>query len=85
MMNNPKQPLQSKEVHDLAIKTTLQLSLTAKSDKVQVVDLLNVVLFAAAFRTSINQACQALESAPHPTTVRNQLSEQLSDFMGTLV
>ena len=80
MMNNSKHTLQSKEVHDLAIKTLLQLSLTAKSDKVQVVDLLNVVLFAAAFRTSINQACQALESAPHPTTVRNQLSEQLSDL-----
>jgi hypothetical protein len=68
--------LNSHHVHQLAIHILNQLPLQARRGKVQ----LNVLLFAAASRISINQACQQLEGAPSGPTVLGELARQLDDL-----
>jgi len=80
MFDTPKNTLTSENVHNLVVKSLLELPLQAKGKNVSVIDLLNVLLFAATWRTSISEACDSLQNAPHPTTVRRYLSEQLSDL-----
>ena len=58
--------LQRQDVYNLAIQTLSHLPLVANSDQVQVTDLLEVVIFAAASRLSIHQTCQDLDGAPGP-------------------
>lgn len=72
--------LKTNHVHELTIQLLSQLPLEARGDKVQVADLLNVLVFAAAFRTSIHQACQDLEGAPTGATVLGELARQLADL-----
>jgi hypothetical protein len=56
------------------------LPLKARGDRVQVRDLLHVVVCAAASRLSINQACHDLDGAPSGATVLGELATQLSDL-----
>ena len=72
--------LQRQDVYNLAIQTLSHLPLSANSEQVQVANLLEVVVFAAASRLSINQACQDLDGAPSGATVLGQLATQLSDL-----
>lgn len=72
--------LNSYQVHQLAIHILSQLPLQDRGGKVQVTDLLNVLLFAAASRTSIHQACQQLEGTPSAATVLGELARQLNDL-----
>jgi hypothetical protein len=70
--------LERQDVYTLAIETLSHLPLKAQSDQVQPTDLLEVMVFAAASRLSMNQACQDLEGAPSAVTVLGQLATQLS-------
>jgi hypothetical protein len=72
--------LNSHHVHQLAIHILSQLPLEAPGPKVQVSDILNVLLFAAASRASINQACQQLEGAPAGATILGELARQLDSL-----
>lgn len=72
--------LNSRDVHELTVQLFGKLPLEARGDKVQVDDILNVVVFAASLRISINQACQDLEGAPTGATVLGALASQLSDI-----
>jgi hypothetical protein len=72
--------LQSQDVYNLAMQTLSHLPLSAKGEKVQPTDLLEILVFAAASRLSINQACHDLEGAPSGATVLGQLANQLSDL-----
>ncbi len=72
--------LQRQDVYNLAIQTLSHLPLVANSDQVQVTDLLEVVVFAAASRLSVHQACQDLDGTPSGATVLGQLASQLSDL-----
>ena len=56
--------LQRQDVYNLAIQTLSHLPLSANCEQVQVANLLEVVVFAAASRLSINQACQDLDGPP---------------------
>jgi hypothetical protein len=76
----PQYTLQRQDVLNLAIRTLALLPLTACGEHVQVNDLLHVLVFAAASRTSVNQACQELASAPTGQTVLGQLASQLADL-----
>ncbi len=69
--------LQRQDVYNLAIQTLSHLPLRAKGEQVTVTDLLEVVMFAAASRLSINHACRDLEGAPSGGTVLGQLAAQL--------
>jgi hypothetical protein len=72
--------LERQDVYNLAIETLSHLPLEAKGDQVHPTDLLEVVVFAAASRLSMHQACQDLEGAPSAVTVLGQLATQLSDL-----
>ena len=72
--------LQRQDVYNLAIQTLSHLPLKAQSEQITVTDILEVVVFAAASRLSINQACQDLEGTPSGVTVLGQLATQLSDL-----
>ena len=72
--------LERQDVYNLAIQTLSHLSLKARGDQVQPTDLLEVLVFSAASRLSIHQACQDLEGAPSAVTVLGQLATQLSDL-----
>ncbi len=70
--------LESEEVHRVAIELLSRLPLMAHG-QIPVYALLNVMIFAAAFRTSINEACGSLEGAPSPSHVLGELTQQLDD------
>ncbi len=72
--------LQRQDVYNLAIQTLSHLPLKAQGEQVTVTDILEVVVFAAASRLSINHACQDLEGAPSGVTVLGQLAAQLRDL-----
>lgn len=72
--------LNSDHVHKLTVQVLDQLPLTARGDRVQVADLLNVLVFAAASRISINQACQDLEGTPCGATILGELDRQFNDL-----
>jgi putative transposase len=71
--------LNSNDVHELTVHLLSELPLEARGDKVEVEDLLNVVVFAASMRISVNQACQTLEESPSGATVLGELARQLHD------
>ena len=72
--------LQRQDVYNLAIHTLSHLPLSAKGDQGKVTDLLEVAVFAAASRVSINHACRDREGAPSGGTVLGQLAAQRSDL-----
>jgi putative transposase len=76
----PQYILKRQDVLNLAINTLAHLPLMARGEQVQVTDLLHVLVFAAASRISVNQACQDLGSAPTGQTVLGELAAQLDDL-----
>lgn len=76
----PQYTLERQDVLNLAINTLAHLPLMARGEQVQVPDLLHVLVFAAASRISVNQACQDLGSAPTGQTVLGELASQLCDL-----
>lgn len=76
----PQYTLERQDVLNLAINTLARLPLYARGEQVQVTDLLHVLVFAAASRISVNQACQDLGSAPTGQTVLGELATQLDDL-----
>lgn len=72
--------LNSDDVHELTVQLLSQLPLEARGDEVQVKDLLNVLVFAASLRISVNQACQALAESPTGATVLGELARQLDNL-----
>lgn len=76
----PQYTLERQDVLNLAINTLAHLPLMARGEQVQITDLLHVLLFAAASKMSINQACQDLGSAPTGQTVLGELATQLADL-----
>ena len=80
MINENKNSLKGKDVHNFATKLLCMLPLTAHGALYKVTDILNVVIFAAAFRTSINQASLSLQGAPCASNVLRRLTVQLQDL-----
>ena len=76
----PQYILERQDVLNLAINTLAHLPLMARGEQVQITDLLHVLVFAAASKMSINQACQDLGSAPTGQTVLGELATQLADL-----
>jgi hypothetical protein len=87
----PQYTLERQDVLNLAINTLAHLPLRARGEQVQVTDLLHVLVFAAASRISVNQACQELDSAPTGQTVLGELAtqfanlDQLEELLNTLL
>jgi hypothetical protein len=57
------------------------LPLSACGALVKVTERLNVVIFAAAFRTSVNQASLSLQGAPDESLIFNVRIEKRRDFL----
>jgi len=79
MSTYPQYTLQSQDVYNFTIHTldTLPLSMPGI---IQSRDLLRVLVFAAASKLSVHQACHQLERAPSGPTVLGTLACQLSDL-----
>ena len=79
MSTYPQYTLQSHDVYKLTLTTldTLPLNMPGA---IQSRDLLRVLVFAAASRRSVHQACDQLEGAPSGPTVLGPLSGQCSDL-----
>src|SRR5215813_237506 len=69
----------SHDVYKLTINTLDTLPLTMPG-AIQSRDLLRVLVFAAASRLSVHQACDQLECAPSGPTVLGNLASQFSDL-----
>lgn len=79
MSTYPQYTLQSQDVYKLTINTLDTLPLTMPG-AIQSRDLLRVLVFAAAARLSVHQACDQLEGAPSAPTVLGTLASQCSDL-----
>jgi Transposase DDE domain len=79
MSTYPQYTLQSHDVYTLTI-TTLDTLPLKMPGAIHSRDLLRVLVFAAASRLSVHQACQQLERAPSGPTVLGTLASQLSDL-----
>jgi putative transposase len=79
MSTYPPYTLQSQDVYKLTI-TTLDTLPLHMPGAIHSRDLLRVLVFAAASRLSVHQACQQLERAPSAPTVLGTLADQLSDL-----
>jgi len=79
MSTYPHFTLQSADVYKFTINTldTLPLSMPGA---IQSRDLMRVLVFAAASRVSVHQACEQLERAPSGPTVLGNLASQFSDL-----
>jgi len=79
MTTYPQYTLKSQDVYTFTINTldTLPLEMPGA---IESRDLLRVLVFAAAARLSVHQACEQLEGAPSGPTVLGTLSRQLSDL-----
>jgi hypothetical protein len=79
MSTSPQYTLKSQDVYKFTIQAldTLPLEMPGV---IQPQDLMRVLVFAAASRISVNQACQQLERAPSAPTVLGALAQQLSDL-----
>lgn len=79
MSTYPHFTLQSQDVYTVTINTldTLPLKMPGAIPRQ---DLLRVLVFAAASRLSVHQACEQLERAPSGPTVLGNLSSQFSDL-----
>lgn len=72
--------LHSGDVQGFVMQILCRLPLVAPGTKYRVADILNVLIFAAAFRTSVNQASSDLQEAPCPSFVLGELRAQLDDI-----
>jgi putative transposase len=81
MSTYPQYTLKSQDVYTFTINTLNTLPLTMPG-AIQSRDLLRVLVFAAAARLSVHQACQQLERAPSGPTVLGTLADQLHDLDG---
>jgi hypothetical protein len=79
MSTYPQYTLKSQDVYKLTINTLATLPLTMPG-AIQSRDLLRVLVFAAASRLSVHQACDQLERAPSGPTVLGNLASQFSDL-----
>jgi hypothetical protein len=79
MSTYPQYTLQSQDVYKLTISTLDALPLNMPG-AIQRRDLLRVLVFAAATKLSVHQACHQLERAPSGPTVLGTLAQQLSDL-----
>jgi putative transposase len=79
MSTYPHFTLQSADVYKFTINTldTLPLKMPGA---IESRDLLRVLVFAAASRLSVHQACEQLERAPSGPTVLGNLASQFSDL-----
>ena len=79
MSTYPQYILQSQDVYNFTINTldTFPLQMPGA---IQSRDLLRVLVFAAASRLSVHQACEQLERAPSGPTVLGNLASQCSDL-----
>ena len=79
MSTYPQYTLKSQDVYTFTIHPldTLPLSMPGA---IESRDLLRVLVFAAASRLSVHQACQQLDRAPSGPTVLGTLAGQLSDL-----
>jgi hypothetical protein len=80
MIYENKNTLKGKDVHNFTINLLCMLPLIARGTFVKVTDILNVVIFAAAFRTSVKQASISLQGAPCASYVMRKLTSQLNDL-----
>ena len=79
MSTSPQYTLKSHDVYKLTINTLDTLPLTMPG-AIASQDLLRVLVFAAASRLSVHQACDQLERAPSGPTVLGTLSSQFQDL-----
>jgi hypothetical protein len=79
MSTYPQYTLKSHDVYTLTINTLATLPLTMPG-AIQSRDLLRVLVFAAASRLSVHQACDQLEGAPSGPTVLGTLASQFRDL-----
>jgi hypothetical protein len=79
MTTHPQYTLKSQDVYTFTINTldTLPLHMPGA---IESRDLLRVLVFAAASRLSVHQACDQLERAPSGPTVLGTLASQFSDL-----
>jgi hypothetical protein len=79
MSTYPQYTLKSHDVYTLTINTLATLPLSMPG-AIQSHDLMRVLVFAAASRLSVHQACDELERAPSGPTVLGTLASQFSDL-----
>jgi hypothetical protein len=79
MSTYPQYTLKSQDVYTFTINTLAALPLSMPG-AIQSRDLVRVLVFAAASRLSVHQACDQLERAPSGPTVLGNLSSQCSDL-----
>lgn len=79
MSTLPQYTLKSQDVYKFTIQTLETLPLEMPG-VIQPQDLMRVLVFAAASRGSVHQACGQLERAPSAPTVLGTLAPQLSDL-----
>jgi hypothetical protein len=79
MSTYPQDTLKSQDVYTFTINMLDTLLLTMPG-ATQSRDLLRVLVFAAASRLSVHQACDQLERAPSGPTVLGTLARQFSDL-----
>jgi putative transposase len=75
-----KNSLKGKDVHNFATQLLCMLPLAAHGVLYKVTDIFNVVIFAAAFRTSINQASLSLQGAPCASYILRELTNSLDNI-----
>ena len=79
MSTYPQYILKSQDVYNFTINTLDTLPLNMPGT-IQSRDLLRVLVFAAASRLSVHQACDQLEGAPSGPTGLGTLASQCSDL-----
>ena len=79
MLTYPQYTLKSQDVYNFTINTLDTLPLRMPG-VIQSRALLRVLVFAAAAKLSVHQACHQLERAPSGPTVLGTLAGQLSDL-----
>ena len=79
MLPSPQYTLKSQDVYKFTIQTLDALPLEMPG-VIQPQDLMRVLVFAAASRTSVHQACEQLERAPSGPTVLGTLADQFTDL-----
>ena len=79
MSTSPQYTLKSQDVYKFTTQTLDALPLDMPG-VIQPQDLMRVLVFAAASRTSVHHACEQLERAPSAPTVLGTLAQQLSDL-----
>jgi len=80
MIDKHQNKLKDKDVHNFAVHMLCMLPLIARGTFVKVTDIFNVIIFAAAFRSSINQASISLQGSPCASYVLRELANQLHDL-----